>query len=107
MASVLKKGLKLLKKCVASHKDQLKADLKAGNFISAVDEEWLVGVGNLIDEERVVEVLDNESDYEKGLELDIKDRDCAGINFPGWWRKKKHPARRVNVLFFFQTSGVL
>ena len=77
MASVPKKGLKLLKKCVASHKDQLKADLKAGNFISAVDKEWLVGVGNLIDKERVVEVLDNESDYKKGLELDIKDRDIV------------------------------
>ena len=77
MIDVLKKGLKFLRKRVVSRKEQLEADLKAGNFISAVDEEWLVGVGNLIDKERVVEVLDNESDYEKGLELDIKDRDIV------------------------------
>ena len=30
-----------------------------------LDEEWLDGAGNMIDEERVVEVLDNESDYAK------------------------------------------
>ena len=39
----------------------------------------------------MVEVLDNESDYEKGLEkLDMKDIQGhrVEINFPGWWRKK-------------------
>ena len=41
MIDVLKKGLKTLKKCIASHKTQLKANLKAGNIISADDEEWL------------------------------------------------------------------
>ena len=52
--NVLKKGLKTLKKRVASRKTQL------GAFF--------------FDEERVVEVLDNESDYEMGLEkLDTKD----------------------------------
>ena len=56
MINVLKKGLKLLKKSVASCKYQLKANLKAGNFISAENEEWLDGAGNLnhlIDEEHV------------------------------------------------------
>ena len=37
----LNKGLKTSKKHVASHKTQLKANLKAGNIISADDEEWL------------------------------------------------------------------
>ena len=41
MVDVLKKGLKTLKKCVASCKTQLKANLKAGNIISTDDEEWL------------------------------------------------------------------
>ncbi|KAG6894045.1 hypothetical protein C0992_007700, partial [Termitomyces sp. T32_za158] len=36
--------------------------------ISASDEEWLDKEGNLIDEERVVELLDEASDYERGLE---------------------------------------
>ena len=61
MIDVLKKGLKTLKKRVASRKTQLEADLKAGNIISAEDEEWLDGAENLVDEERVVEALDNES----------------------------------------------
>ena len=37
MINVLKKGLKTLKKHVASHKTQLEANLKAGNIISADD----------------------------------------------------------------------
>ena len=41
MVDVLKKGLKTLKKRVASRKTQLEANLKAGNIISADDEEWL------------------------------------------------------------------
>ena len=41
MVDVLNKGLKTLKKRVASRKTQLKANLKAGNIISADDEEWL------------------------------------------------------------------
>ena len=76
MIDILKKGLKALKKGIASRKTRLEADLKAGKTISAEDEEWLDhGAGNLIDEERVVDFLDNESDYERGLErLDVKDR---------------------------------
>ena len=75
MIDVLKKGLKTLKKHIASCKTQLKANLKAGNIISADDEEWLDGAGNLIDEGCVVELLDIEPDYERGLEkLDAKDR---------------------------------
>ena len=75
MIDVLKKGLKTLKKHITSHKTQLEANLKAGNIISADDEEWLDGAGNLVDEEHVVELLDIEPDYKRGLEkLDVKDR---------------------------------
>ena len=41
MVNVLKKGLKTLKKHVASRKTQLEVNLKAGNIISSDDEEWL------------------------------------------------------------------
>ena len=41
MIDVLNKGLKTLKKHIASHETQLEANLKAGNIISADDEEWL------------------------------------------------------------------
>ena len=40
MIDVLNKGLKTLKKHIASHKTQLKANLKTGNIISADDKEW-------------------------------------------------------------------
>ena len=40
MIEVLNKGLKTLKKHIASHKTQLKANLKAGYIISADDKEW-------------------------------------------------------------------
>ena len=44
------------------------------------------GAGNLIDEEGVVEVLDNESDYEEGLEkVDTKDRRINLLQGV-WWR---------------------
>ena len=53
-------------------------------FYFAEDEELLDGAGNLIDRKGVVEVLDNESDYEKGLEK----LDTRRINLLQgvWWR---------------------
>jgi len=74
--NVLKKGLKALRERAASQKTQLEADLKAGKTISVEEEEWLDhGARNLIDEECMVEVLNNGSDYERSLErLDTKDR---------------------------------
>ena len=38
--------------------------MKPGKIIFTDDEEWLNGAGNLVGDERVVEVLDNESDYD-------------------------------------------
>jgi hypothetical protein len=36
--------------------------------LSESDEEWLDGEGNLIDEERVLELLENSSNYERGIQ---------------------------------------
>ncbi|KIK73332.1 hypothetical protein PAXRUDRAFT_178737, partial [Paxillus rubicundulus Ve08.2h10] len=56
-------------------KAKLKVELKASRPISGVDEDWLNGDGNLIDEERVVEILNSASDYEQGLaQLDSWDK---------------------------------
>ena len=102
MIDILKKGLKTLQKRVASRKAQLEADLKAGNIISAEDEEWLDGAGNLINEERVVEVLDNESDYERGLEkLDMKDRGIVKEFISLGGGDKEAPSKKRKRILFF------
>ncbi|KIK80200.1 hypothetical protein PAXRUDRAFT_41767, partial [Paxillus rubicundulus Ve08.2h10] len=50
---VLKKGLTKLHDQIEEQKAKLEVELKAGQPISEVDEYWLNGDGNLIDEERV------------------------------------------------------
>jgi len=72
---VLKKGLTKLRDQIQERKVKLVAALKAGQPISELDQEWLDGEGNLIDEERVVEDLDKASDYERGIErLGLQDK---------------------------------
>jgi hypothetical protein len=65
---VLKKGLVKLQGQIREWKATLEAELKAGQLISEADQDWLDGEGNLIDEERVVEILDNASDYNQSLD---------------------------------------
>lgn len=65
---ILKKGLKKLQNQIGERKSQLKAKLKANQLVSEIDLEWLNNAGNLVDEERIVDVLDKASDYERGLE---------------------------------------
>lgn len=65
---ILKKGLKQLQNQIGEQKSLLEAKLKANQSISEIDLDWLDNAGNLVDEERVVEALDNASDYERGLE---------------------------------------
>ena len=44
---------------------------------------WLDGAGNLVDEEHLVELLDIEPDYERGLEkLDVRIRASCKIKSP-------------------------
>ena len=64
---VLKKGLARLHDQIQERKGKLDIELKASRPISEVDQDWLDGDGNLVDEEKVVETLDSASDYERGL----------------------------------------
>lgn len=64
---VLKKGLAKLHNQIRERKAKLEIELKASRPISEIDQDWLDGDGNLVNEERVVETLDNASDYEQGF----------------------------------------
>ena len=65
---VLLRGLQKLKKDVKERSERLQEELKAKQKISKEDEAWLDGAGNLVDEERVIELLKDAADYQKGLE---------------------------------------
>ena len=64
---VLKKGLSKLKDFTKERKDNLLTCLNRKEKISDEDEEWLDNAGNVVDEEAVVNLLENTSDYEHGL----------------------------------------
>jgi hypothetical protein len=73
----LKKGLHTLRNQVQERKSRikLKSDQKAHKVISESDEDWLDGEGNLVDKERVVQDLEEASNYERGLgRLDAEGR---------------------------------
>jgi hypothetical protein len=66
--NVLKKGLSKLKNSIKERKDNLLTFLNRKEKISDEDEEWrLENAGNVADEEAVVDLLENVSDYECGL----------------------------------------
>jgi hypothetical protein len=65
---VLKKELKILQAQVKAKKEKLQAQLHERKSISSHDEKWLDNEGNLVDEQRVLDALENASDYERGLE---------------------------------------
>ena len=64
---MLKKGLKALRKQNEARKLKIQADLDAQKSITESDEEWLDGEGNLVDEELVIDLLENASDYDEGF----------------------------------------
>ena len=67
-----------MKKDVEERRERLQEELKAKRKISDEDEAWLDGAGNLVDEERVVQLLKDSPDYEKGMEqLSKGDRDVV------------------------------
>jgi hypothetical protein len=75
---ILLRGLQKLKKDVEERRERLQKELKAKQKISEEDEAWLDGAGNLVDEERVIQLLKDAADYEKGLEqLSNGDRDVV------------------------------
>ena len=65
---VLKNGLATLQRHISAKRDVLTTRLKNRQPISEADEAWLnKGEGNMVDEERVVDLLERASDYEQGL----------------------------------------
>jgi len=62
---ILEKGLVKLRQQVHGRKAKLKAALKTGKPISDTDQEWLDGTGNLVDEERVFDILAHALNYEQ------------------------------------------
>ena len=64
---VLQKGLSKLKNSIKERKDNLLTCLNRKEKISDEDEEWLDNAGNVVDEEAVVDLLENASDYEHSL----------------------------------------
>ena len=65
---VLKRGLKILQDQVKAKKEKLQAQLHVKKSISSLDENWLDNEANLVDEQQVLDVLENASDYERSCE---------------------------------------
>ena len=95
---ILKKGLAKLCGQIQGWKTELEAKLKACHPISeAADQDWLDGDGNLIHEERVVEILDNVSDWKSSWEKEnvtlkqwIKILDWYNMNGRNQTKTAKH-----------------
>ena len=66
--SVLKNGFKALENQTRERKKLLEAQLSNSQSISSDDERWLDGEANLIDELRVVEMLEKARDYGRAFE---------------------------------------
>jgi hypothetical protein len=64
---VLKSGLTKLKNLTKTKKDDLLARLHQKEKISTEEEEWLDNAANPVDEEAIIDLLENASDYERGL----------------------------------------
>ncbi|KAI6108564.1 hypothetical protein EDD16DRAFT_1711923 [Pisolithus croceorrhizus] len=72
---MLRKDLTKLQDQICACKALLKAALKASETISSTDEEWLDNVGNLVDEEQLVDKLEKVSDYRSAFEgLDAREK---------------------------------
>lgn len=65
--AVLRQGLKNLENQHKGWKEKLLAQLKAGRSIPKDNQDWLDGAANLVDEARIVDMLENVADYESGV----------------------------------------
>ena len=75
---VLRKGLKILDNRNKAKEEALRAQLAEKKSISSQDERWLDCDANLVDEQRVLETLENASDYERGFaRLDGEQKDVV------------------------------
>jgi hypothetical protein len=105
---VLQKGLDILKNRVKAKKEALQARLAEAKSISSQDEQWLDHDANLVDEQQVLEVLEDASDYEHGLaRLDSKQKviverlcEAAGDLRRTVGKKRKH----VSSIFRFRAG---
>ena len=94
---ILRKGLDNLRKKVSAKRDHLLAQLADRKSISSLDEHWLDNDANMAKEQHLLDTLDKESDYERGVEkLDekgksivIKLRELAGDLLPKASNKRK------------------
>jgi vacuolar-type H+-ATPase subunit E/Vma4 len=64
---VLKSGLTKLKNLAKTKKDDLLARLHRKEKILTEEEEWLDHAANPVDKEAIIKLLENASDYERGL----------------------------------------
>ncbi|KAJ6450820.1 hypothetical protein C8R47DRAFT_1230103 [Mycena vitilis] len=74
---ILKKGLAALKQSVKKRRDDLVARLKREEKVSPADEAWLDTAGNQADEDFIIRVLDDASDYD--LAFTRLDADQIGL----------------------------
>ena len=93
----LKKGLECLRSKIKTKRDHLLRQLADRKSISPSEKHWLDNDANLVDEERILDILERESDYERGIErLDdegkavvTKLRELADDMFPKVSKKRK------------------
>ncbi|KAF9256784.1 hypothetical protein L218DRAFT_1006987 [Marasmius fiardii PR-910] len=62
---VLKKGFKALKDSISVRQTTLQARIANKEPLSEADEHWMDNGGNIVDEQRVIDILDDASDYER------------------------------------------
>ncbi|KAI0699981.1 hypothetical protein BC835DRAFT_1526109 [Cytidiella melzeri] len=75
---ILKKGLKILQSRVEARRVKIAERLVAKKPVPSEDEEWLDKEANLIEEQRAIEILEDASDYERGLEtLDASQQEAV------------------------------
>ena len=65
---ILRKGLDSLQKEISAKRDHLLAQLADKKSISSSDEHWLDNDANIAKEQFLLDTLDKESDYERGIE---------------------------------------
>jgi len=71
--NILKKGLEKLKNAVKDRKQKLEVSLAEKRAISTVDKQWLDNEANTVDEKHIINMLEDASDYERGVaKLDDK-----------------------------------
>ena len=103
---ILRKGLDNLWKKISAKRDHLLAQLADKKSISSSDEHWLDNDANIAKEQFLLDTLDKESDYERGIEnLDdkgkaivMKLRELARDLLPKATNKRK---REFIVIFSF------